>query len=260
MNMLRNIIAASATAAAVFVASQAYGHGIWFAERSKQLALVYGIGSDDLDTVARFDKIVGIKGYDQNWKEVDAELIKAGPMVLVGGDDYPEAVSAVMDNGVWSKTKDGKWHAKGRDEVPDAVIAEKTMKYAVHIRGVPRAVPVIPSQTLQIVPVDGAPAMKDGNYDLHGNTLPAQAGDMLRVKVLFNGKPVQGARVVTDFVNLPDQYPMVTGADGTVYFPVRNQGLNVIGATFDGPTDDPKRIDKIEHFATLSFVLQHLPE
>jgi hypothetical protein len=41
---------------------------------------------------------------------------------------------------------------------------------------------------------------------------------------------------------------------------VRNQGLNVIGATYDGPADDPKRIDKIEHFATLSFVLQHLPE
>lgn len=260
MNMLRKIIVASATAAAVLVASQAHSHGIWFAERSRQLALIYGVGSDDLDTVARYDKIVGIKGYDQNWNEVEAELIKAGPMVLVGGDDYPEAVSAVMDNGIWSKTEDGKWHAKGRDEVPNAVIAERTMKYAVHIRGVPRNVPVLPSQTLQIIPVDGAPAIKDGKYDLHSDSLPSQAGDMLRIQVLFNGKPAQGARVITDFVNLPDQYPIVTGADGTIYFPVRNQGLNVIGATFDGPADDPRRIDKIEHFATLSFVLPHLPE
>lgn len=259
MNMLRKIITASA-AASLLVAAQASAHGIWFAQRSSQLALIYGVGTDDLDTVARFDKMVGIAGYDDNWKSVGVELIKAGPMVLVGGDDYPEAVSAVMDNGTWSKTKDGKWHAKGRDEVPDAVIAQKTMKYAVHIRGVPREVPAIPAQTLQIIPVDGAPALKDGSYGLHGDAMPAQAGDMLRVKVLFQGKPVQGARVVTDWVNLPDQFPLVTDAEGTVYFPVRNQGLNVIGATFDGPADDPKRIDKIEHFATLSFVLQHLPE
>lgn len=42
--------------------------------------------------------------------------------------------------------------------------------------------------------------------------------------------------------------------------PVRNQGLNVFGALYDGPPDEPTRIDKIEHFATLSFVLPHLPE
>lgn len=260
MNTLRRILVSTAIAGSLLAAAQAQAHGIWFAERSRQLALVYGVGADDLDTVARFDKIVDVRGYDPGWKEVDAELIKAGPMVLVGGDDYPEAVSAVMDNGTWSKTKDGKWEARGRDEVPDAVIAQKTIKYAVHIRGVPREVPVIPSQTLQIVPVDGAPALKDGKYDLHGDDMPAQAGDLMRVRVLFNGKPVQGARVHTDFVNLPDEFPLVTDEEGTVYFPVRNQGLNVIGATWDGPPDDPRRIDRIEHFATLSFVLKHLPE
>ncbi len=260
MSKLHRIITASATIAAVLMGSQAYGHGIWFAERSNQLALIYGVGADDLDTVKRFDKMVGITGYDDDWDEVDAKLIKAGPMVLVGGDDYPEAVSAVMDNGIWSKTKDGKWHAKGRDEVPDAVTAEKTMKYAVHIRGMLREVPIIPSQTLQIIPVNDAPAFKDGKYDLHGEEMPAQAGDVIKVQVLYKGKPVQGARVIRDFVTMPDQQPWVTGEDGTVYFPVRNQGLNVIGATYDGPPDEPKRIDKIEHFATLSFVLPILPE
>ncbi len=260
MKKLGKFITASATAVSLLMGSQAYAHGIWFAERSKQLALVYGVGADDLDTVKRFDKMVGITGYDGDWNKVDAKLIKAGPMVLVGGDDYPEAVSAVMNNGVWSKTKDGKWHAKGRDEVPDAVSAERTMKYAVHIRGMLRNVPKIPSQTLQIIPVNGAPALKDGKYDLHGEDMPAQAGDMIKVKVLYKGKPVAGAHVIQDIVTMPDQQPWITGEDGTVYFPVRNQALNVIGATYEGPSDEPKRIDKIEHFATLSFVLPHLPE
>ncbi len=260
MNRLKTILTVSATLAGVFLAGHAYSHGIWFAERSRNLALVYGVGADDLDTVARFEKMQGITGYDSDWKEVDAKLIKAGPMVLVGGDDYPEAVSGVMDNGIWSKTADGKWHAKGRDEVPDAIIAERTMKYAVHVRGPLRAVPVLPSQTLQIVPVEGAPAWKDGSYLLQGDQMPRQAGDVVKVQVLFNGEPVEGARVIRDFVTDPNQQPWITGEDGTVYFPVRNQGLNVIGATYDGPSDDPKKIDKIEHFATLSFVLPILPE
>ena len=260
MNKIYQLATMSIVAASLLLVSHAYSHGIWFAERSSQLAVVYGVGADDLDMVKRFDKITSITGYDSTWDEVDAELIKAGPMVLVGGDDYPDAVSAVMNNGVWAKSKDGKWHAKGRDEVPDAITALKTKKYAVHIRGMLREIPIINSQTLQIVPVKGAPALKNGEYDLHGDTMPAQAGDIVKVAVLYKGKPVQGARVIGDFVTMPDQQPWVTGEDGTVYFPVRNQGLNVIGASYDGPADEPERVDKVEHFATLSFVLNHLPE
>ncbi len=260
MNRLQKILTVSATVAGAMWAAQASSHGIWFAERSDALALVYGVGADDLDTVKRFDKMVSLTGYDEDWNKVDAELVKAGPMVLVGGGDYPMAVSGVMNNGIWSRTPDGKWHNKGYDEVPDAVISERTMKYAVHLRGPLREIPKLPTQTLQIVPVDGAPALKDGEYNLHGETMPAQAGDIVKVQVLYKGEPVAGARVVRDWVNDPDQQPWITGEDGTVHFPVRNQGLNVIGATYDGPSDTPKVYKKIEHFATLSFVLHHLPE
>jgi hypothetical protein len=260
MNTLQKILTTTAAVAGVLCAGQVSSHGIWFAERSDALALIYGVGADDLDTVKRFDKMVNLTGYDEDWNKVDAELIKAGPMVLVGGDDYPLAVSGVMDNGVWSKTPDGKWHAKGYDEVPNAVISERTMKYAVHLRGPLRAIPQLPTQTLQIIPVDGAPGWKNGSYELHGTAMPRQAGDIVKVQVLYNGKPVSGARVVRDWVNDPDQQPWITGEDGTVHFPVRNQGLNVIGATYDGPADTPKVYRQIEHFATLSFVLDHLPE
>jgi nickel transport protein len=42
--------------------------------------------------------------------------------------------------------------------------------------------------------------------------------------------------------------------------PVRNQGLNVIRAVYDGPTDAPTKYKKIEHTATLAFTLAHAPE
>ena len=231
----------------VWAATAASAHGIWFAERSTQLALIYGVGADDLDTVKRLHKVEKVSGYDSDWSEINTELKVAGPLVLVVGHGWPMVVSAVMNNGIWSKTPEGDWLPKGKDEVPNAVVSEKTYKYAVHVRGeLKTAIPALPDQTLQLVPV--------------GSSLPEMMGDRMTLKVLFQGKPAAGAKIKTDFVNDPDEEPQVSAADGTVTISVRNQGLNVIGATFDGPADEPLRINKIEHFATLSFVLEHLPE
>tara|TARA_R110000787_G_scaffold134038_1_gene246440 strand:+ start:314 stop:1102 length:789 start_codon:yes stop_codon:yes gene_type:complete len=262
MKNLPKVLAVTTVMLGTLAATSVQAHGIWFAQRANQLALVYGVGADDLDMVKRLPKMESFTGYDENWNKVDAKLITAGPMVLVGGDDFPVAVSAVMNNGIWSKTADGKWHAKGKDEVPDAIISQKTYKYAVHYRGMlPQNIPSLPTQKLQIIPVaEGTPALRDGKYDLHGDSMPVEVGDHLKIKVLFEGKPVSGAHVKRDFVNDADQQPWTTGEDGTVTIRVRNQGLNVIGATYVGPPDEPKRINEIEHFATLSFVLPILPE
>jgi nickel transport protein len=246
MKRIAAIVTAILTAS-VIATSAAHAHGIWFAQRAKQLALIYGVGADDLDSVKRLPLIESVSGYDAQWRPVPASLRVAGPLLLVDSDSAPVAVSAVLQNGTWSKTADGEWHKKGRDEVPDAKISEKTIKYAVHIVGPLSApLPPLPTQTLQIVPVDP--------------TLPEMLGQPLKLRVLFQGKPVAGARVLTDFVNDPDGQPIKSAADGSVTIKVRNQGLNVVTAIFDGPSDDPKKVDKIEHLATLSFVLPHAPE
>jgi hypothetical protein len=51
-----------------------------------------------------------------------------------------------------------------------------------------------------------------------------------------------------------------SAADGSVTIKVRNQGLNVVAAIFDGPSNEPTKADKMEHLATLTFVLPHAPE
>lgn len=226
--------------------SFAQAHGIWFAQRSNQLGLVYGVGADDLDSVKRLHKVESIEGFDSDWDEVDANLTASGPLLIVTSDDYPDAVAAVMDNGIWSYTKAGKWIAKGRDEVPDAALSEKTMKYAVHLRGPLRPVPEIKSQVLQILPV--------------GSEFPLLLEKKATFKVLLDGKPAKGAKIIRDFVNDPDAKRIISDENGMFTLPIRNQGLNVIAAIIDGPSDNLKVIDKIEHLATLSFVLPHEPE
>ena len=231
----------------VMFASAATAHGIWFAERSTQLAVIYGVGADDLDMVRRLPKITNISAYDVLQQSVDTSLRASEFLVVVNTDEHPAVVATVLDNGYWSKTPEGEWVAAGRDEVPNATIAEKTIKFAVHLRSA-LAEPLrpIPGQDLQIVPDDAI--------------LPDMMGDELNLRVLYNGNPVAGARVMIDFVNDPDGERIVTGEDGRVTIKIRNQGLNVIGALYDSPSDEPGKIDKIENMATLSFVLEHLPE
>jgi uncharacterized GH25 family protein len=167
--------------------------------------------------------------------------------MLVDTSNQPAVVAAVLDNGTWSKTPEGKWHKKGKDEVPNAVVSEHTWKYAVHLRA-PLTAPLgaIPGHVLQVVPVAA--------------TLPPMLGDPITLRVLYKGKPVAGARVLHDWVNDPDGQPVLSGADGTVTLKVRNQGLNVIVAILDTPPDDPAKYNKTEHLASLSFVLPHAPE
>lgn len=222
-------------------------HGIWFAQRARQLALIYGVGADDLDAVKRLPSITSVEGFDAGWAPVKTALRVAGPIPVVDSDAPISAVAAAMDYGMWTKTPDGEWHHKGKDEVPGAAFAERTMKYAIHLTApLKMPMPAIATQTLQVVPV--------------GTEIPAEMGKPVTLRILFKGKPIAGAVVIEDLVNDPDQPGRKSAADGTVTLPVRNQGLNVITATYVGPSDSPKQYDRIEYKATLSFVLPHAPE
>ncbi|OYQ35007.1 nickel ABC transporter substrate-binding protein [Niveispirillum lacus] len=247
MKRLQHFLATILAIAALGGGVAAQAHGIWFAQRAKQTALIYGVGADDLDMVKRLGLITGTYGYDADWTPVTASLRVAGPIVLVDSAAPTVAVAAAMDNGLWSRLADGKWVKGGRDTVPNAVRAERTMKFAVHLTGTPNTpIPSLPEQVLQIIPVD--------------KTLPVDMGKPLTIKVLYKGKPVADAEVKHDYVNDPDQPPVKTDKDGIATIKVRNQGLNVLAATYVGPADNPSQVDHVEYLATLSFVLPHAPE
>lgn len=246
MKTLGKLALVASVIAGLGAASMANAHGIWFAQRSKQLALIYGVGADDLEMVKRLPKVKTFAAYDENGKEVSAQLVHNGPLVVVNTDNQSAIVAASMDYGPWSKKPDGEWINKGKDEVPNATTSEHTFKYAVHLRRLNVATPVLPAHKLQIVPL--------------AKQLPEQMGQALTVRVLYEGKPVQGARVQPDYVTDPDSEPVKTGADGTATIKVRNQGLNVIVATLATPPSIPAQTDSDEHLATLSFVLPHMPE
>jgi nickel transport protein len=240
-------LAAAVAATAIGAVPAAQAHSIWFAQRATQLALIYGIGADDLDSVKRQPQITGVAGYDADFQPVGTTLRVAGPLLVVDSEGEAAVVTAAMDYGMWSKSPDGEWHKKGKDEVPNAQISEHNFKYAVHLKApLTKPLPVFADQLLQIVPVEPA--------------LPQEMGKPLKVRVLFKGKPAAGAILQRDLVNDPDEAGVKTAADGTATIAIRNQGLNVLNATYVGPSDQPAKYDRMEYRSTLTFVLPHLPE
>lgn len=220
-------------------------HAVWFAQRGRQTALIYGVGADDLDAAKRFTFIEKMGGYDANYQPVKATPRISGPIVVVDTAQKPTLLSVVFYNGIWSRVN-GEFEAKGRDEAPTSTLSEKNYKYSVAIMGpLDKPIPVLPDQVLQVVPV---------------GPIPELLGTKMTYRVLYKGKPVAGASVVNDLVNDPDQAPTISDAEGKVTMVVRNQGLNVLEAVYVSPTDNPKKYDQIENSATLTFTLPHKPE
>ena len=246
----RRAAAASATAvlAACLGAPVASGHAAWFAQHANRLSFIFGLGADDLDMVKRLSHVTSVNGYDASYKPVPTRLEADGPLVVVDSGPKLAVVTAAMDYGIWSKPPgDAEWVEKGRDEVPNATVSEKNYKFAIHIVGpLATAIPPLPNEALEVVPVDAK--------------LPVLKDQPLKLRALVHGKPMAGVKILRDFINDPDGKVVTTGADGTAIIRVRNQGLNVISATYDAPPENPKKEDHVEYEATLSFVLPHKPE
>lgn len=243
---LRRSVCAATIAATMTMSVAADAHGIWFTQRAKQLALIYGVGADDLDMVKRLPQVQSITAYDADYNPINAAARVAGALVVIDADAQPTLVAAVMPYGVWSRIGTEEWEKKTLLEMPNATASQHSIKYTVSIQGpLSKPIPALPGHTLQIVPV---------------GAIPATLGAPLTYRVLYNGAPLAGARVINDIVNDPDAKQVLTGADGTVRLPVRNQGLNVIRAVYDGPSDQPTLYRVVEHTATLAFTLPHLPE
>jgi len=222
-------------------------HGIWFAQRAGQLALIYGEGAEDGVIVSKLKGVSAVAAYTANGAPVATKLLPSEHLLFIDTALKPAVVTAVLDNGIWTVTPDGGEVNKPKNEVPGAKSAGRYYKYAVHLLApLQKPLAALPAQTLQLTPVAAA--------------IPRRSGDPLTLRALFEGKPLANAEVIVDFVNDPEGTPLRTGADGTLTVKVRNQGLNVISIVHETPVAASVAFDKVQHRATLSFVLPPRPE
>ena len=87
----------------------------------------------------------------------------------------------------------------------------------------------------------------------------SKIGEHIDVVVYHMGEPVADAKIIADYVGDSETVVATTDAEGKANLAVRNQGLNVIAASYkvDPPADEQDKADKVSYTATLSFVNEH---
>lgn len=230
--------------AAFCLAPAAHAHGIWFAQRAGELALVYGDGAEEGAIVPKLDRIGGVQAVDERGQAMPVHLLKTDHLLLVDAEGDPALLGATLDNGYFSQRADGKWKNTPKSQTPNVRKSGRYYKHAIHqTRDLEQAIQPLAGQPLQILP-------------LHPR-LPTRKGQILTLRVLFDGKPLAGVKLAPDFVNDPDRQTARSDARGLVRIKVANQGLNVIYATHEVPatTEDA---DIVQHAASFSFMLRPL--
>jgi len=240
--LFSTFIAASLFAAA---ATPAFSHGAWIGERWGTLAVVYGHGPAD----EAYDpaKVKSVSALDEDGKALPVTIVPADNHALLKLDGEPAVVALEFDNGYWSEDADGKWVNKPKNEVPGAKQASHSIKYSIALVHAHGDLPDFPAQPLQIVPLD--------------NPIGLKPGERFRVRLLLDGKPLEGKEITLDYAGLPEFVSEKTDANGEAEVTLRNAGVNILAVSHAIPLEGNAAADKKGLTATLTFVAEpHLHE
>ena len=152
----------------------------------------------------------------------------------------PAVLAVALDNGMWSQTPDKKWINEGRSKVPGAIESTQTFKYSLAIYQPGAKVPKLDQIKLLILP--------------EVDPLTVGPGKSLPVRVLLDGKPAAGVKLIGDYRNAPNTLSTETDKDGRAQVLVRNEGLNVIAAQVEIPLKDNADVATRGLFSSLTFL------
>lgn len=230
------------TAVLALTAPLAWSHGAWVAQRLDAPTVVYGHGASD--EAYNPEKVTFVQAFDEDGKAVDVKVEKTEQNVRFAKEGFA-SVALVMDNGYWTKQKDGKWVNQPKNEVKEAESASHSIKTAIGVVGHTHHLPALAD--LSSLPLVVLPQVE---------ALESHMGDEVEVMVYYQGQPVEGVDIIGDYVGDSETVVAKTNAEGKAKIAVRNQGLNVIAASYkvEPPEAEKAKADKISYTATFAFV------
>ncbi|WP_460124032.1 DUF4198 domain-containing protein [Pseudomonas sp. H3_G09] len=223
--------------AALFT-GQVSAHGLWTEERRGNIEVVYGHGAED--NAFKAQKISGAWAYDASGKMIPVSVERLADHARLKPLKPPALMAVALSNGMWSQTADKKWINEGRSKVPGATEATQTFKYSLAIYQPGAKLPKLEQIKLLILP--------------EVDPLTVGPGKSLPVRVLLDGKPAAGVKLIGDYRSAPNTLSTETDKDGRAQVLVRNEGLNVIAAQVEVPVKDSVDVDSRGLFSSLTFV------
>ncbi|WP_028621852.1 DUF4198 domain-containing protein [Pseudomonas sp. Ant30-3] len=222
----------------LLIATQASAHGLWTEQRRGNIEVIYGHGAED--NAFKPMKVSGAWAYDGAGRMIPVTVQRLVDHARLQPLKSPAVMAVALDNGMWSQTADKKWINEGRNKVPGAIESTQTFKYSLAIYQPGAKLPKLDQIKLLILP--------------EVDPLAVGPGKPLPVRVLLDGKPAAGVKLIGDYRSAPGTVSTETDADGRAQVLVRNEGLNVIAAQVEVPVKDSADVNSRGLFTSLTFL------
>ena len=219
-------------------ATHVSAHGLWTEQRRGNIEIIYGHGAED--NAFKAQKISGAWAYDAEGKMIPVTVQRLADHARLQPLKSPAVLAVALDNGMWSQTANKKWINEGRSKVPGAIESTQTFKYSLAIYQPGAKLPKLDQMKLLILP--------------EVDPLTVGPGKSLPVRVLLDGKPVAGVKLVGDYRSAPNTLSTETDAEGRAQVLVRNEGLNVIAAQVEVQLKDNPDVASRGLFSSLTFL------
>lgn len=213
--------------------STAFAHDAWIEKKGDEFVVLYGHG----DKIDPYDlkKIKEVKAFDTARKEISVEVKAKGDGAVVVPKGNAALITLYFDNGFWSKTPDG-WKNKPKKEQPDAVESSHSVKYSKALTAWSDKLSKPLGMKMEIVPLK--------------NPLSLKAGDILPIKVFFDGKSMEGASVDIGGYHKED---MKTDKNGMAEVKIQKAGSQIIAAGIKIPLKDNPDADILSISTNITF-------
>jgi nickel transport protein len=186
--------------------------------------------------------IAEAKGLNAKGQAVEMEIVKNKENASLSPKGSPAIIGALYDSGYWLKTTDGwkkatKREGKGKYEIVEALKSKQWCKCV--LASTPESSKPV-GQRFEIVP------QKDPTT--------VTAGEKLPIKVVFDGKPAEGAIVAAGGGHESDKKdPLKTDKDGMAIIIVEKPGPQLVKATLSIPIKDDPDADQLHVASTMTF-------
>lgn len=221
-------------------------HDLWLTPGTGESLHVH-YGHPDEPSLPSAAKLVSLTAIGRDGsRALTATPAADGSPVLSAPLRQPEAqlVAASYDNGYWVRLGDGSYRNASRRLVPEGAKSQWSMKFAKAVLGAEAPYDRVVGHALEIVPLEN----------------PGAAKGAIRVRVLFEGRPVVGGLVtVADGAKVEREADLArarTDTEGVATVPLKQAGPQILSVGRKvTPSATPDLAETDAYAATLSFTV-----
>jgi nickel transport protein len=224
----------------LLVGQSVLAHDTWIEKRNGELLVLRGHSGE----VEAYDPalVKEATARDAQGQAVAVELVKNNENTSLSPKGNPAIVAALYDSGYWLKTTDGwkkatKREGKGKFSIVESLKSKQWCK-SLLAASAESTKPV--GQRFEIVP------QKD--------PMTIRPGDKLPIKVILDGKPVEGVIVASGGGHESEKKdPLKTDKDGAASVAIEKSGRQMVKATHAIPIKDDPDADVLHVASTITF-------